>query len=46
MCEANAYLIEGEEAHLIMEAVDTVEPEEEGGGEPQEREPVSCMDFC
>ena len=30
MCEANAYLIEGEEAHLIMEAVDTVEPEEEG----------------
>lgn len=30
MCEANAYLIEGEETHLIMEAVDTVEPEEEG----------------
>ncbi|MFQ5483723.1 MAG: CooT family nickel-binding protein [Desulfobacterales bacterium] len=27
MCEANAYLIEGEEKKLIMEAVDTVEPE-------------------
>ena len=27
MCEANAYLIEGQETRLIMEAVDTVEPE-------------------
>ncbi|MBW2514424.1 MAG: CooT family nickel-binding protein [Deltaproteobacteria bacterium] len=27
MCEANAYLIEGKEPKLIMEAVDTVEPE-------------------
>ena len=30
MCEANAYLIEGDETKLIMEAVDTVEPEDEG----------------
>ena len=30
MCEANAYLIEGDESKLIMEAVDTVEPEGEG----------------
>ena len=30
MCEANAYLIEGEEKKLVMEAVDTVEPEGEG----------------
>ncbi|OQY07160.1 MAG: RNA-binding protein [Desulfobacteraceae bacterium 4572_123] len=30
MCEANAYLIEGDENKLIMEAVDTVEPEGEG----------------
>lgn len=30
MCEANAYLIEGQENKLIMEAVDTVEPEEDG----------------
>jgi predicted RNA-binding protein len=30
MCEANAYLIEGDEETLIMESVDTVEPE---GGE-------------
>lgn len=30
MCEANAYLIDGEEKKLIMEAVDTVEPEENG----------------
>ena len=30
MCEANAYLIKGEEKTLIMEAVDTVEPEEDG----------------
>jgi len=27
MCEANAYLIEGDEEKLIMESVDTVEPE-------------------
>jgi predicted RNA-binding protein len=30
MCEANAYLIEGDEEKLIMESVDTVAPE---GGE-------------
>ncbi|MCP4687182.1 MAG: CooT family nickel-binding protein [Desulfobacterales bacterium] len=30
MCEANAYLIKDEDKTLIMEAVDTVEPEEEG----------------
>ena len=30
MCEANAYLIEAEGARLIMESVDTVEPEEDG----------------
>jgi predicted RNA-binding protein len=30
MCEANAYLIEGEEDRLVMEAVDVVEPENEG----------------
>ena len=30
MCEANAYLINGDEPELIMEAVDTVEPEEDG----------------
>ncbi|MBW1866142.1 MAG: CooT family nickel-binding protein [Deltaproteobacteria bacterium] len=30
MCEANAYLIEGDESRLIMEAVDTVEPDGEG----------------
>ena len=30
MCEANAYLIEGNESKLIMEAVDTVEPEDDG----------------
>jgi len=30
MCEANAYLIEGDEKKLVMEAVDTVEPEEDG----------------
>jgi predicted RNA-binding protein len=29
MCEANAYLISGNEQQLIMEAVDTVEPEGE-----------------
>ena len=30
MCEANAYLIENKETKLIMEAVDTVEPEGDG----------------
>ena len=30
MCEANAYLIEGDQSKLIMESVDTVEPEEDG----------------
>jgi predicted RNA-binding protein len=30
MCEANVYLIKGEEKSLVMEAVDTVEPEEDG----------------
>ncbi len=30
MCEANAYLIEGEKTELLMEAVDIVEPEEDG----------------
>ena len=30
MCEANAYLIQGDDNILVMEAVDTVEPEEDG----------------
>ncbi len=30
MCEANAYLIKGQEEKLIMEAVDTVKPEGDG----------------
>jgi len=30
MCEANAYLLEGDRHVLVMEAVDTVEPEDEG----------------
>jgi len=30
MCEANAYLIEGDEKKLVMEAVDTIEPDGEG----------------
>jgi predicted RNA-binding protein len=30
MCEANAYLIENQKPTLIMEAVDTVEPETDG----------------
>ena len=30
MCEANAYLIEGDENELIMENVDRIEPEEGG----------------
>lgn len=30
MCEANAYIIEGDEKKLVMEAVDTVSPENGG----------------
>jgi predicted RNA-binding protein len=30
MCEANAYIVEDQEPRLVMEAVDTVEPEEDG----------------
>ena len=30
MCEANAYLIKGDEQELLMEAVDTIEPEDGG----------------
>ncbi len=30
MCESNAYIVEENEEKLIMEAVDTVEPEEDG----------------
>ena len=30
MCEANAFLIENDDHKLIMEAVDTVEPYEDG----------------
>ena len=30
MCEANAYIIRGDQKELVMESVDTVEPEEEG----------------
>jgi predicted RNA-binding protein len=30
MCEANAYMIKGEEEEMIMEAVDTVEPKDDG----------------
>lgn len=30
MCEANAYIINGEQEELVMEAVDTVEPEGDG----------------
>jgi predicted RNA-binding protein len=30
MCEANAYLIDGGQEQLVMEAVDKVEPEEGG----------------
>ena len=30
MCEAKAYLLEGNERKLIMEAVDTIEPQEDG----------------
>jgi len=30
MCEANAFLLEGDDHKLIMEAVDTVEPQDDG----------------
>ena len=30
MCEANAYLIEGEQENLVLAAVDKVEPQDEG----------------
>ncbi len=30
MCEANAYLMTGEDADLVMEAVDVVEPGDDG----------------
>jgi predicted RNA-binding protein len=30
MCEASAFLLEGDDPKLIMEAVDTVEPQEDG----------------
>lgn len=30
MCEASAYMIDGDNEELLMEAVDSVEPEEEG----------------
>lgn len=30
MCEANAFLLEGDDPQLIMEAVDTVEPQDDG----------------
>ena len=30
MCEANAILIEGDDHTLIMESVDTVEPQDDG----------------
>ena len=30
MCEASAILLEGDDRKLIMEAVDTIEPEEDG----------------
>jgi len=30
MCEASAYLVQGDNEELLMEAVDTVEPENDG----------------
>ena len=30
MCEANAYIIKGDEKELVMESVDTVAPEGDG----------------
>jgi predicted RNA-binding protein len=32
MCEANAYLIEGDREELVMESVDTIRPEDQGIG--------------
>ena len=30
MCEANAYLVQGDDSRLVMEAVDVVEPGQDG----------------
>ena len=30
MCEASAYLIKGQNSTLVMESVDTIEPQEDG----------------
>ena len=30
MCEANAYMIKGDQTTLVMEAVDKIEPEDNG----------------
>ena len=30
MCEASAYIIDGDKQELVMEAVDSVEPEDNG----------------
>jgi len=30
MCEANAYLLEGQDTILVMESVDTIQPQEDG----------------
>jgi predicted RNA-binding protein len=30
MCEANAYLVQGDDSRLVMEAVDVVEPGDDG----------------
>jgi len=30
MCEASAYIVDGDNQELIMEAVDSVEPEDDG----------------
>jgi predicted RNA-binding protein len=30
MCEANVYLLEGNDQKLVMEAVDTIDPQEDG----------------
>ena len=30
MCEASAFLLDGDDQKLIMEAVDTIEPQEDG----------------
>ena len=31
MCEANAYICQGEKEELILESVDLIEPQNEGG---------------